>query len=90
LALLAEIKTSCLITSAAAAICQQGSKLVGTGAVGQAFQGVSVALSADGSTAIVGGRVVMVEGRDYHDPELRLSASVAPCDASQYLPVFNA
>jgi hypothetical protein len=34
---------------------QQGSKLVGTGAVGQAGQGVSVALSADGSTAIVGG-----------------------------------
>jgi len=34
---------------------QQGSKLVGTGAVGTAGQGVSVALSADGSTAIVGG-----------------------------------
>jgi len=34
---------------------QQGSKLVGTGAVGNARQGVSVALSADGSTAIVGG-----------------------------------
>ena len=34
---------------------QQGSKLVGTGAVGQAGQGVSVALSADGDTAIVGG-----------------------------------
>jgi len=34
---------------------QQGSKLVGTGAVGNAGQGVSVALSADGSTAIVGG-----------------------------------
>jgi hypothetical protein len=34
---------------------QQGSKLVGTGAVGQAYQGGSVALSADGSTAIVGG-----------------------------------
>jgi streptogramin lyase len=33
---------------------QQGSKLVGTGAVGQAGQG-SVALSADGNTAIVGG-----------------------------------
>ena len=35
---------------------QQGSKLVGTGAVGTAGQGVSVALSADGNTAIVGGR----------------------------------
>ena len=34
---------------------QQGNKLVGTGAVGQAGQGVSVALSADGNTAIVGG-----------------------------------
>jgi IPT/TIG domain len=34
---------------------QQGSKLVGTGAVGTAFQGISVALSADGNTAIVGG-----------------------------------
>jgi hypothetical protein len=34
---------------------QQGGKLVGTSAVGTAAQGVSVALSADGSTAIVGG-----------------------------------
>jgi PKD repeat protein len=34
---------------------QQGSKLVGTGAVEEALQGASVALSADGSTAIVGG-----------------------------------
>ena len=34
---------------------QQGSKLAGTGAVGPAEQGVSVALSADGNTAIVGG-----------------------------------
>jgi hypothetical protein len=34
---------------------QQGSKLVGTGAVGSAYQGHSVALSADGNTAIVGG-----------------------------------
>jgi hypothetical protein len=34
---------------------QQGNKLVGTGAVGSARQGVSVALSADGNTAIVGG-----------------------------------
>jgi hypothetical protein len=34
---------------------QQGNKLVGTGAVGVAGQGVSVALSADGSSAIVGG-----------------------------------
>ena len=34
---------------------QQGPKLVGTGAVGSADQGNSVALSADGNTAIVGG-----------------------------------
>jgi hypothetical protein len=34
---------------------QQGSKLVGTGAVGKAHQGISVALSADGNTAISGG-----------------------------------
>ena len=33
---------------------QQGAKLVGTGAVG-ALQGYSVALSADGNTAVVGG-----------------------------------
>ena len=34
---------------------QQGGKLVGTGAVGSAEQGLSVALSSDGNTAIVGG-----------------------------------
>jgi hypothetical protein len=34
---------------------QQGSKIVGTGAVGSAFQGQSVAISSDGNTAIVGG-----------------------------------
>jgi hypothetical protein len=34
---------------------QDGGKLVGTFAVGNAFQGISVALSADGNTAIVGG-----------------------------------
>ena len=34
---------------------QQGSKLVGTGAAGTAQQGMTVALSADGNTAIVGG-----------------------------------
>jgi uncharacterized protein (TIGR03437 family) len=34
---------------------QKGCKLVGTGAVGDASQGISVALSADGNTAIVGG-----------------------------------
>lgn len=34
---------------------QQGNKLIGTGAVGNAWQGCSVSLSADGNTAIVGG-----------------------------------
>jgi hypothetical protein len=34
---------------------QQGKKLVGAGAVGKARQGMSVALSADGNTAILGG-----------------------------------
>jgi hypothetical protein len=36
---------------------QQGNKLVGTGAIGAAYQGTSVALSADGNTAIVGGTI---------------------------------
>jgi hypothetical protein len=34
---------------------QRGTKLVGTGAAGNAIQGKSVALSADGRTAVVGG-----------------------------------
>ena len=34
---------------------QQGAKLVGTGAAGDADQGTSVALSGDGNTALVGG-----------------------------------
>src|ERR1700690_71804 len=40
---------------ALAEFSQQGPKLVGTGAVGNANQGSSVSLSADGNTAIVGG-----------------------------------
>jgi hypothetical protein len=40
---------------ALAQFTQQGPKLVGTLAVGTAQQGYSVALSADGNTAIVGG-----------------------------------
>ena len=40
---------------AAAQFAQQGNKLVGSGAVGNAGQGISVALSGDGGTAIVGG-----------------------------------
>jgi hypothetical protein len=41
--------------SAHAQFVQQGAKLVGTDAIGDAFQGLSVAVSSDGNTAIVGG-----------------------------------
>jgi hypothetical protein len=41
--------------TALAQFSQQGPKLVGAGAIGQAGQGWSVALSADGNIAIVGG-----------------------------------
>jgi hypothetical protein len=34
---------------------QQGTKLIGTGAIGKARQGTSVAISADGNTALIGG-----------------------------------
>jgi hypothetical protein len=43
------------LTLAQSVFTQQGPKLVGTLAVGAAGQGYSVALSADGKTAIVGG-----------------------------------
>ena len=46
-----------LVPAASQSDSQQASKLVGTGAVGPAEQGWSVALSADGNTAIVGGIV---------------------------------
>jgi hypothetical protein len=46
---------SLLSAPAQAQFTQQGSKLVGTGAVGDASQGSSVSLSGDGNTAIVGG-----------------------------------
>ena len=46
-----------LAHAAAAQFTQQGSKLVGTGADGAAQQGTSVAISADGTTAVVGGRL---------------------------------
>jgi hypothetical protein len=45
----------CAARPAAAQFTQQGPKLVGSGAVGNPEQGISVALSADGSTAILGG-----------------------------------
>jgi hypothetical protein len=44
-----------VFTRAGNAWTQQGAKLVGSGTAGSANQGSSVALSADGSTAIVGG-----------------------------------
>jgi WD40 repeat protein len=44
-------------TRTAGAWSQQGPKLVGTGAVGKAFQGASVALSSDGNIALVGGPI---------------------------------
>jgi hypothetical protein len=44
-----------IATQALAQFIQQGPKLVGAGAVVPAAQGESVALSADGNTAIVGG-----------------------------------
>src|SRR5467141_2032229 len=43
-----------VFTRAGGVWTQQGTKLVGTGAVGFASQGASVSLSADGNTAIVG------------------------------------
>jgi antibiotic biosynthesis monooxygenase (ABM) superfamily enzyme len=44
-----------VFTRSGGAWSQQGEKLVGTGAVGAAYQGWSVALSADGATAVLGG-----------------------------------
>jgi hypothetical protein len=44
-----------LFSQSGGAWSQQGAKQVGAGAVGAAEQGYSVALSADGNTAIVGG-----------------------------------
>jgi hypothetical protein len=47
---------------AQAQFTQQGPKLVGTGALGPAEQGYSVAISSDGNTAIVGGPFDNSEG----------------------------
>jgi hypothetical protein len=55
LALLAAVATLSLTNPAAAQFYQKGPKLVGTGAVGSAFEGAAVSLSADGNTAILGG-----------------------------------
>jgi len=43
------------VSPAEAQFVQQGAKLVGTGASGNANQGFSAALSADGNTMLVGG-----------------------------------
>src|ERR1017187_10292810 len=54
-ALFALVVSASLLRTGMAQFVQQGGKLVGTGAVGSAEQGLSVALSSDGNTAIVGG-----------------------------------
>ncbi len=55
-AAIALLASALLARPASALFIQQGAKLVGTGAVGTSiYQGASVALSADGNTAIVGG-----------------------------------
>ena len=46
---------STIVPGARAQFVQQGSKLIGSGAFGAPGQGSSVAISADGNTAIVGG-----------------------------------
>jgi hypothetical protein len=45
------------VSPAPVSFAQQGNKLLGTGNVGAAKQGNSVAISADGNTAIVGGNL---------------------------------
>jgi len=50
-----QIGAAWVYTRRAGVWTQHGNKLVGTGSVGNAQQGWSVALSADGDTAIVGG-----------------------------------
>jgi hypothetical protein len=44
-----------IFTRSGATWTQQGAKLVGHGALGEAHQGLSVAMSTDGRTAMVGG-----------------------------------
>ena len=44
-----------LVTRSGGAWTQQGTRMVGTGAAGRAGQGSAVALSGDGSTAVIGG-----------------------------------
>jgi len=49
--------SSFTITATSYPAVQQGAALVGTNGVGQPYQGNSVAISADGNTAVVGGYV---------------------------------
>ena len=49
------ILTFLFVLNVQAQFYQVGSKLVGTGAAGPAYQGMSVAISGDGNTIIVGG-----------------------------------
>jgi hypothetical protein len=51
----AQAGASWVFTRSGTTWTQQGSKLVGTGAINPTQQGVSVGLSADGNTAIIGG-----------------------------------
>src|SRR5262249_52333243 len=50
-----DVGAAWVYTRSAGVWSQQGAKLVGTGEVGPAAQGWSVALSADGKTAVAGG-----------------------------------
>jgi hypothetical protein len=50
-----EVGAAWVFTRSGSVWNQQGAKLVGTNAIGNARQGTSVALSADGNTALVGG-----------------------------------
>jgi hypothetical protein len=61
---------------------QQGNKLVGTGAVGNAGQAYSVALSGDGNTAIMGGyhrlAVQRSRSRDLARPTASRTSCIVP------------
>ncbi len=50
-----DVGAAWIFTKSGGVWSQQGSKLVGTGSVGKPEQGTSVALSADGNTALIGG-----------------------------------
>jgi hypothetical protein len=60
----ASVGATWVFTRSGGAWTQQGAKLIGTGAIGDANQGWSVALSGDGNTAIVGGPVDNTDGNN--------------------------